>query len=257
MLKNSTNWSVNLDMETAELDFIYRRLVGNFIELGLEVPVLSYDSGVLDGFLDSYHRTFGFPDYGRSSRPKNEFLFEVRRDGKVVLQGEGGGIGIGDIRFTAKKLLLAGDPAVSIEGELELPTGSASKGYGSGGIDSGVSLLADKRLGERFNSYFNFGVVFPGDLRWQERIDLKTFIHGGAAVEAAIWDKVSLLGQVMFQGSPLPRTGIGTVDRAAVLLTFGARCSLGKDMLEFSLTEDPNTAGAPDFQVNATYRKKF
>jgi hypothetical protein len=61
----------------------------------------------------------------------------------------------------------------------------------------------------------------------------------------------------MFQGSPLPKTGIGEVDRTAVLLALGARYSAGKDNIEFSLTEDPNTAGAPDFQLTAAYRRRF
>jgi hypothetical protein len=41
------------------------------------------------------------------------------------------------------------------------------------------------------------------------------------------------------------------------LLSFGGRYVSGKNSLEFSLTEDPNTAGAPDVTFNLTYRKRF
>jgi hypothetical protein len=136
----------------------------------------------MDNFVDGYHSTFGFPDYGRSNRPDNEFLYEVRRNGKLIVKGESGRMGIGDIRITLKKPLMKGDPAISIKGDVELPTGDAKSGYGSGSIDAGISLLFDKKLSEAFKTYSNIGVVFPGDLRGHERVGLKDFIYGGAAV---------------------------------------------------------------------------
>ncbi len=35
---------------------------------------ISFNSGFMDAFLSSFHKTFGFPDYGRSGRPGNDFL---------------------------------------------------------------------------------------------------------------------------------------------------------------------------------------
>ena len=49
-------------MEITELNLRFRKSINNFIELG-EVPILSFNSGFMDSFLDSYHDTFGFPDY--------------------------------------------------------------------------------------------------------------------------------------------------------------------------------------------------
>ena len=47
----------------------------------------------------------------------------MKRKGIPVVKGEDGRIGIGDIKFTLKKPLLTDDPAVSIRGDIELPTG--------------------------------------------------------------------------------------------------------------------------------------
>ncbi len=257
MTKNSQNWSVNLDMEITELNLRLKKVIPGFFEFGIEVPVVVSASGFMDGFLESYHKTFGFSDYGRDTRPANSFLYEVRRDGAVVIQGRNGDIGIGDLRLTAKREIRSNDPVISIRAEVELPTGSASQGQGSGSIDTGLTLLLDKKISERIISYWNAGVIFPGVLRAKEAVALRTSFYGGAAIEAAIWNHFSLIVQAMFQTSPFPKTDIGSIDRVAALLTFGGRYSSGKNSLEFSLTEDPNTAGAPDVTFNLTYRRRF
>lgn len=244
-------------MEITELDLRFKKVIPGLFEIGVEVPILSFESGFMDGFLDSYHKTFGFPDYGRDTRPTNSFLYEVRRNGALVVEGNNGAIGIGDVRLTAKKELLGNDPVISLRAEIELPTGNASDGHGSGGIDTGITILADKKIADRFMSYWNAGVIFPGRLRAREEVELRTSFHAGAGIEAALWKHFSVLGQIMFQSSPFPKTDIGSVDRIAALLAFGGRYSSGKNSLEFSLTEDPNTAGAPDVIFNLTYKRQF
>ncbi len=257
LVRSSSEWSMGLDMEITELDLRFRKNIKNFIEFGVDLPFLSFNSGFMDDFINSYHDAFGFPDYGRSNRPDNELLYEVKRKGVLILRGEGGRIGIGDIRLTLKKPILKGDPAISIRADVELPTGDAKKGYGSGSIDAGFAVLIDKKLSERFKAYGNLGVVFPGDLRGHERVELREFLCGGAAIEAALWKNLSFLGQVFVQGSPFPKTNISSVDRIVVLLSLGGRYSSGNNSFELSFTEDPNTSGAPDFTMNFFFKRIF
>lgn len=257
LVRDSAEWSMGLDMEITELNVRFRRNIKDFIELGVDIPFLSFNSGFMDGFLNSYHDAFGFPDYGRSNRPDNEFLYEVRRKGVLIVKGESGRIGIGDIRFAIKKPILKGDPSISIKVDLELPTGDAEKGYGSGSIDAGAVVLLDKKLSEKIKAYCNLGVVSPGDLKGHEKVELREFIHGGAGVEAALWKDLSLLGQLFIQGSPFPKTDISSVDRLAVLFSLGGRYYSGNNSLEFSFTEDPNTSGAPDFALSFSFKRRF
>jgi hypothetical protein len=257
MTRNSADWQVDLDMEITEVDLRFKKLIPGLFEIGVEVPVLSLESGFMDGFLESYHKTFGFPDYGRQGRPSNSFLYEVRRNGVLVVKGKNGEVGIGDVRLTIKKEILRNDPVMSVRAEIELPTGDASKGRGSGGIDTGLTLLLDKRISQRFMSYLNAGVIFPGSLKAIEDVSLRTSFHAALGIEAAVWKRLGILGQISFQTSPFPKTEIGAVDRIAALLTAGVRYTSGKDNLEFSLTEDANTAGAPDVLFNLTYKRRF
>lgn len=257
LVRASAEWSIGLDMEITELSLRVKKNIKDLVEIGVELPALSFNSGFLDGFINSYHDTFGFPDYGRSNRPDNKFLFDVKRKGNDIVKGRGGRIGIGDVRLTLKTPLLRGDPAVSVRADVELPTGNAETGYGNGSFDTGLALLIDKRLGGYFMSYLNAGVVIPGNFRGRERIDLGKFLYAGTAVEANVMKNLSLVGQVFVQGSAFPKTGISQADRTAVLLSLGGRYHSGSNSFEISFTEDPNTSGAPDFALNFAFKRKL
>jgi Protein of unknown function (DUF3187) len=257
LVQESSRWSAGLDMEIAELNLRFRKTFRDFLEFGVDLPIISFNSGFMDGFLNSYHDTFGFSDYGRSWRPDNTFLYEVRKNGQLIIRGESGRTEIGDAKLSVKKPIIQGDPAISIKGDIEFPTGDAESGYGSGSFDAGISLLLDKKLSQQFKTYINLGVVFPGALKGHGKVDLKEFLYGGAALEALMWKDISIVGQVFFQGSPLPKTGIGQIDRTAVLISIGGRYHLGNNYFELSMTEDPNTAGAPDVTFNFAFKRNF
>jgi hypothetical protein len=257
-VQSSADWVIDLDMETTELDLRYKRVISGLAEFGLDVPLLVTGGGFMDGFLEDYHRGFGFGDpYGRSQRPHNKFLYVVKKDGRLVVEGKSG-TGIGDIRLALKKPVMSSDDfTMSIKGDVEIPVGNAGTGYGNGSTDAAVALLLDKKITRRVMSYWNIGAVFPGDVKGHEKIGLKNFIYGGGAVEADLGKGFSLLVQVEGQSPIYPETDLLAVDRDAWLLVFGGRYQKGKGSFDLSLTEDINTSGAPDFILNLTYKIKL
>jgi hypothetical protein len=257
VIKDSAEWSAHLDIELTELAIRYKKDIPGLFELGVDVPVLRATAGFMDRPLAWYHRTFGFPDYGRSTRPRNDFLYDIRKDGAPLIEGDNDRIGFGDVRLTVKKKLIEGGTVVSILGNVELPTGNARVGYGNGSVDTGFAMLLDQDLGPDARLYANLGAVFPGDLKAYKTVKLDRFYYAGAGAEYLIWPDLSLLAQVMVQTSPYPKTGISQVDTPGILLVLGGRYYVSKDSFEFSLTEDPNTSGAPDFILNLTYKKRF
>lgn len=257
LVRESSRWSAGLDMEIAEFTMRLRKTIRDFVELGIDLPIITFSSGCMDGFLNKYHDTFGFPDYGRSQRPDNAFLYEVKRDGALILRGENGRVGLADVRLSMKKPLFMGDPAVSIRCDIEFPTGDAEAGFGNGTCDVGLTLLIDKRVHEKAMVYMNLGGVLPGDLKAQEKIDLDEFLHVGVALEAMLWKNIGILGQVLIQGSPFPKTDIGDIDRTALLLSLGGRYRSGSNSFEVSVTEDLNTAGAPDVMLSFALKASF
>jgi hypothetical protein len=253
-VQSSGKWDIFLDMEITALNFRYKRIIKDVAEFDMDVPLLIIGGGFMDGFLADYHSAFGFPDYGRSARPNNEFLYEVRRDGNLIIKGRSG-IRLGDIRLAFKKPMIISDGlGLSVKGDIELPVGSAREGYGNGSMDAGIALLLDKKITNSIMTYANLGVVFPGDVRGYEKVNLKNFVYGGAGVEAYVGRGFSLLVQLQGQSQIYPETDLGAVDRDAYLLVIGGRYRTGKRSFDLSLTEDINRSGAPDFILNLTYK---
>ncbi len=257
VIEDAAEWNVHMDMELTELNFRFRRDIPGFFEIGVDLPILRATAGFLDQPLATYHRTFGFADYGRSTRPYNSFLYSVERNGAPVVIGQNNRIGFGDTRLTVKRAITTDDPRISVAADVELPTGDAKIGYGSGSVDTGLSLLLDKNLGSSSKLYTNIGAVFPGDLKAYQTIKLDNFYYVGCGLEYLLWPRLSLIAQLVAQTSPYPHTGISQIDNTGMILVMGGRYYGAEGSIEFSLTEDPNTSGAPDFILNVSYKIKY
>jgi hypothetical protein len=257
VVKESASWKANLDLEMTELNMRFRKDMPGLFELGLDLPVVRAIDGIMDRPLAWYHRTFGFGDYDRHTRPRNDFLYSVGKNGAPLIQGENGRTGFGDVRLTLKRKLIETGPVVSTLVSLELPSGNARLGYGNGSPDAGIALLLDKDIGNTMRLYANLGVVSPGELKALQTIGLRTFYYGGAGVEYLHRPNLGLIAQFIVETSPYPETGISEIDTPGVLLALGGRFSTDSGCFEFSLSEDPNTSAAPDFILNLTYKYRF
>ncbi len=257
IFNSSPSWDVGMDMEIAELTYSYRRGITDYLEVGGEVPVLSFRGGFMDSFLSDYHRLFGFPDYGRSERPRNSFLYYLRRDGKDIILPEDNKIGLGDISLYGKFALKKGDPNISVKLMVEAPTGNAKKGFGNGSWDYGISLLMDKELLQSVKLYGGVGLILPGNLKGYEKIHLNPYPYGFIALEKSFGDW-SLIGQMQVAKSPFPKTGIKQIDNIAVSGTGGVKYRISNNhILSFSLSEDVNLSGAPDVTFNLSLKEFF
>jgi hypothetical protein len=255
--ETSATWTVNTDIELTELMVRLKKTLNSRTELGLDLPFYRPTAGFLDEPVSAIHSTLGTGDYGRHSRPENDFLYEVLYQGKPVIVPKDNESGIGDIRLTAKQVLLEGPTLVSAMANIELPTGDAKAGYGNGSYDASLALLVDMDLGKVYRGYANLGVVLPGDLKGYQTIPLRNYAYGGFGVEAAWWEHFHVIVQTVVATSPYPTTDIRQVDWPGVLLIMGGRYTSGSNSFEFSFTEDPDTAGAPDFILNMAYRYAF
>lgn len=257
VVKKSASWAADLDLELTELNMRFRKDLPGLFELGLDLPVVRAIEGTMDRPLAWYHRAFSFGDYDRHTRPRNDFLYGISKNGIPLIQGENGRTGFGDARLTLKRKLIEAGTVVSALVSLELPTGNARIGYGNGSPDAGIALLLDHNMGDTMRLYANLGAVFPGDLKAHQTIRLPAFYYGGAGIEYCYGPRIGLIAQLIVQSTPYPETGISEIDTPGVLLVLGSRFSTGPGWLEFSLSEDPNTSAAPDFILNAAYKHKF
>jgi hypothetical protein len=254
--RSSDDWSYMIDLEALITELRIKELVYDNLQFSVSIPYIYYYDGALDEYLADFHDTFNFADYGRSERPHNDFLFEVRKNDDLLIEGENGRYALGDILIEGKEILYNKGVLVSLKGFFDIPTGDANNGYGNGSMDWGFSLLADKRIGRGVMLYGNLGIAFADTYEANEDINLNDYYFGGAGFEWMYSRTTSVLAQLFVSSSPYD-SGIREIDGTGTILSLGSKHLVSKKVvLEWSFSEDLNTTGAPDFMFTfgGTYK---
>jgi hypothetical protein len=137
--------NIRLDGESYRFTSAGRYGIGHGVELGMEVPYVSYNGGFLDGFIDSWHKAFGFPEGGRTLAPRNRLLFSYQRNHVEKRRIDEANSGLGDLRLTGGLRLFEkkgeGAGALALRTSLKLPTGDSDFLHGSGSTDLALWLI--------------------------------------------------------------------------------------------------------------------
>jgi len=227
-----------VDAESRELRLRASAGVSNRLELGIELPFLWRGGGVLDGFIDGWHKLFGLPEGGRD---------KLARDSYAVLgvQGEDNhfnfdsrGYGLGNTRLVANYNFLSereSTPAVTLSAAISLPT--AKRLYGHNGIDSLLGVVASKQL-EKFSIHGGSSIIFHqrrrlGGLLY-EQINHESFV----AVGYGVTRNLVLHTALHWVGESV--SSIEAHPSYALYLDAGFRYALGQDTsLGVGLRENP------------------
>ncbi len=171
----SSNYAVNdslheriiLDGETTRLVFAARHALFPRLEMGVRIPYIIQGGGFLDGFIEGYHSTFGFPQGGRDQAPRNRLLYRYSKDGVVRMLMDASGAGIGDVMLTSSFQLYQkrdeNRQGVTLNAGLKLPTGDSDRLRGSGGTDLSLWMTGGADLGHaagKWTSYGSAGMLF-------------------------------------------------------------------------------------------------
>ena len=260
-VKSSSDWYYGIDLETAVTDIQFKRLAGKGTELGVDIPVIRYGPGFADGAIESYHDLIGMHNaYGRNDRPRNQFLLQVTHDGEVVVQGDPGKTALGDMMVEVKQALYDNRETtiVSVHAFVNLPTGDADAGLGSGKANGGIGVLLNEKLRSDIMLYVNAGIGLIDKLEAMQEIPLKNYYYGGVGLEWLYSKSLSLDVQIFAQSSPFPKSGVDFIDEPSMLGSFGGRYKIGEQSsLGIAVTEDPDTAGAPDIMLGTDYLYTF
>lgn len=203
-----------IDMEMIRTTMEIRYGLLSRIELGMSVPFVYTYGGFLDHSILEVEKLFDSERYLRKEESDlgrtNEFVFDVRKDGKTVIGGKERTSGLGDIALRAKgKILDEGDvmPGVSARVLLKIPTGDEERALGSGAFDYGFGLLLQKRI-RKLYTYLNADVIIPGDAFKKEDISLRPFLEVMLGAEYKFGDHLSGLMQLSCITRPFKNTNI-------------------------------------------------
>jgi hypothetical protein len=258
---------LNFDMEYWRLGFNARYGISRGMELGIEIPMIHFDGGFLDSFIQKFHSFFGFPNAGRERANNNEFHYRFDAGGKKLFDFSPLTAGLGDITLRFKHQVTGEDsdwPAIAWFADFKFPTGQSSRGVSDGTFDYGLGLALDASW-RRLHGYFNVGYYVIGG---NELID--DFMHH-EALQFAVAGEVSILPDlsVIVQlegGTPLlTGTGMNEWDGVPLDLVIGFRgeernlLGEGGDLLwQVAFAEDVTSQGpSVDFTVYMTLGFRF
>lgn len=218
-------------------------------ELGLTVPLVVNNGGVMDGIIHNYHELFGFPDGGRGSRAHRQVEYRYVRAGTTGLEMTSSGFNVGDITLGAG---VQAKPGLALRAELKLPSGTAN--YLAGGNWGGAVWLDYDPfvdVSSRWYGFMSLGGSYNATSDVLPDLQRHAVLLGGVGLGFHITPAFSLLAQG-YAHSPLYRkTAISALRRVGVQGTFGGRYAFSRRLaVEAGFTEDLVTNSSPDFGLH-------
>lgn len=194
----SGNTQTNLDMELWRTALTLGYGISDELDVKIEIPFISNSGGFLDGFVQWYHSALGVPNAGRDTVANGLFTYQVAQGGVTLINYTAAPFGLSDITLRCKYLLsdkISLPFKLAVAPYVKLPTGLKGKGLGSGHVDAGLSVLAQKSL-KRFHLTTQFGAIVLGNVNNLGAITQRYFLTFGQGLELQIVDGLSALVQL-------------------------------------------------------------
>jgi Protein of unknown function (DUF3187). len=224
-----------VDGEIHRTTFTAHRGLGANLEVGIAVPFATIGGGSSDAFIERFHGVFHLGDNQRVAMQRNHETVYIRTDDRTYFRQTSSGIQLGDVALSAKyELTSLEDPnlALSVEGALELPTGSAQTLDGSGSFDGGVQLLVTRDYGNsRVNA--SAGVLLLGH---NGPLGTKSqfVITDSIGISHLIAGRTSATAQVTISQSPFRTIGAVELTRRSYQMTVGVQHAVGRNLTAYA-----------------------
>lgn len=243
-----------IDAELRTLNLAIRRRIGERVEIGLDVPYLSYSGGFLDRVIYDFHDFVGLSNSTRDG-PNDRFRLYMEQNGVTLYDAAEPSSGLGDLRLSAAFRI----GQTTLRASVKAPTGDPDKLTGSGAADLAVALHAggSTTLLARPLSYSGFiGGLALGDGDVLPTLQNNTVPYGGVALRWHATPRIALATQVYAQGRYLD-AALNELGGNTVQLAFGCdfRFPAQRLLLRFAIAEDVAAAAAPDFAAHLSLRK--
>lgn len=258
--------SISLDGESWRWVLSARYGFGERFEAGVELPVIVQGGGIWDGFITDWHKTFGLPQGGRDTAPKDRIRYTYTKNGVRKLDMHRSGTGIGDITLTGGMQLYdlrqdASHDTLALRTSLKLPTGDSSMLMGSGSTDFSLYLCGSMTNFTEWGSLGVYGSIggmamTSGDVLSNQQNNLAGFGTIGVGWGPAEWIsfKLQINGNTpLYHGSSLDELSNGSL----MLVSGGALKLPGDYRLDIGVSEDIAVSTAPDVALHFGLSKQF
>lgn len=191
-----------VDTEQGRTEIRWRAGITRRIEVGVEVPFLSYRGGSFDGFIEGYHRTFGLADGGRELYVRNLTEIALTLEGDSYFTGQTPDLyQLSDVSLFGRfQVVRSASLVVALSAGVKLPTGDPDRLGGSGGTDCGLEMEGTRRWGRH---RLHFGAGWVRTDRWSLFSRFRPADTGNllAAYEFVQHRRLSWIAQVQSQST--------------------------------------------------------
>jgi hypothetical protein len=248
--RGSRRW--RMDGEYLRVGTTARVGLGHDLQFGIEVPFAHTSGGFLDDFVIRYHDWFGFPDQGREAAPRDDFQVAATNGTSPVWTLQRDSAELLDVPLQVQWAVLPPEPGrlgVALLAALELPTGDARRGYGSGGVDAAFGIAFELPW-ERLACYGQIQHAFaatPAAVR-AAGLSFADVTAASVGLETMLLPELSLLVQVAGETSTLRDFDVPETAREQLLLWVGGRWRAAPRIaFELAFGEDLIGLASPDF----------
>jgi hypothetical protein len=248
-----------IDGESYFVNMSLRRRMRDWLELGVDVPLVAHSGGFMDNAIKSWHDAFGMSNTKRRG-PDDELLFLYQRQGATLYELNSSASGIGDIQLTAAmpiRRAAENGYALTIRTSLKLPTGDEQELRGSGAADlaAGLYVANTTSIFNRPLSLSAFaGAILLGDGDVLSDIQESAVPFGGIAGSWQVTERFSITTQLQAQGayfdSDIDELGGGTFQLG---VGFGYRPRGSDRCLTFAVVEDVQADATTDFALHFSF----
>ncbi len=253
--------SVIFDGETHRGTFIYRRGLGNNLDVSFELPILRHDGGFMDGFIDNFHDVFGFGSGGRDKTQEDQLQYRVIRNGATLLDLRNSESGVGDARLSLTRQL-AGMPegrGAAVGATLKLPTGDADRLTGSGAADIAAwATYGTDTPTSAWGWVGTVGAIYTGEGDVMPGLRRRSGLFGSVTLAYAWNERLHFKAQA-YASSPLYEDSeLDALDGAPVLGVLGGSWQFAPQWgLDVGVVEDLNVGATPDVSFHFALRRKL
>lgn len=233
----------------------------NQLEVGVEVPALYRYPGILGGMISQVERLTSGLAPARAALKNQGFVYNLTKNGRTLISGRNGDLGLGDITLFSKYQVLSesqGKPAVSLRLAVKAPSGDSGRFFGSGHTDVGFGLAVEKMVAAHWILYGNLNGIFPtGSIAG---LTLQPAMSGIVAAEYLWSPAVSLVAQFDYYSTPFHGTGTPVLDQGVTEVAAGFNYRLRNNLLwqVYGVENlDFIRGGAADFTLSTVVTYRF
>lgn len=248
-----------LDGELWRFEMNLRYGVRDGFDIGLSVPFLAHDGGVMDGPIWEWHELLGLTNSRRQPFAHDSLQYYVARGDRVFVDMQNENAGVGDVALTAGWRLWrdeARERVIGLQTAVKLPTGDEKRLLGSGTTDVSMTLAgADAATLREWNTrlVWRAGMVVAGGGGLLDELRRDWVPFGGAGLEKPISARLSLKAQIDAHGGWY-RSDLSAFADRAVQLTLGGAIGFERGRLDIAFIEDLSNDPTPDFGIYFAWR---